>query len=147
VKPSTVFVFGIPAHDRSVLRLFYGKIRQRLAAVSQDSKSRSSVHEKEDPFSHLPVNVAEDGFDLYDGLSGYFDDVVDFEGKKARMEVSLVDLPPLLQVQLQVMIVSHFSKASLIVVPRGFNSTAKLCSHTSHKHMSNLERKSTWIVS
>ena len=38
-------------------------------------------------FPHLPVNVAEDGFDLYDGLSGYFlDDIVDFEGKKARME-------------------------------------------------------------
>jgi ubiquitin carboxyl-terminal hydrolase 25/28 len=84
-------------------RLFYGKIRQRLAAVSLDSKSRSSIHEKEDIFSNLPVNVAEDGFDLYDGLSGYFDDIVDFEGKKARMEVSLVDLPPLLQVQLQVM--------------------------------------------
>jgi ubiquitin carboxyl-terminal hydrolase 25/28 len=88
-----------------LLRLFYGKIRQRLAAVSQDnSKPRSSVHEKEDLFSNLPVNVAEDGFDLYDGLSGYFDDIVDFEGKKARMEVSLVDLPPLLQVQLQVII-------------------------------------------
>jgi ubiquitin carboxyl-terminal hydrolase 25 len=85
-------------------RLFYGKIRQRLAAVSQDSSSRPSVHEKEDLFSNLPVNVAEDGFDLYDGLSGYFDDIVDFEGKKARMEVSLVDLPPLLQVQLQVML-------------------------------------------
>jgi len=84
-----------------VKRLFYGKIRQRLATVSPDSKSRSSVHEKEDLFSNLPVNVAEDGFDLYDGLSGYFDDIVDFEGKKARMEVSLVDLPPLLQVQLQ----------------------------------------------
>ena len=71
--------------------------------MSPDNKSRSSVHEKEDLFSNLPVNVAEDGFDLYDGLSGYFDDIVDFEGKKARMEVSLVDLPPLLQVQLQVM--------------------------------------------
>ena len=71
--------------------------------MSLDNKSRASVHEKEDLFSNLPVNVAEDGFDLYDGLSGYFDDIVEFEGKKARMEVSLVELPPLLQVQLQVM--------------------------------------------
>jgi ubiquitin carboxyl-terminal hydrolase 25/28 len=60
------------------------------------------MHEKEDLFSHLPVNVTHDGVDLYDGLSRYFDDVVEFEGKKARMEVSLVDLPPLLQIQLQV---------------------------------------------
>nr|GAT59850.1 predicted protein [Mycena chlorophos] len=82
-----------------VKRLLYGKIRQRLA--SDDLQSRSSVHEKEDLFSHLPVNVNDDGVDIYDGLSAYFDDVVEFEGKKARMEVTLVDLPPLLQIQLQ----------------------------------------------
>lgn len=39
---------------------------------------------------------------MYDGLARYFDDVVDLEGSKKRMEVSLVDLPPLLQIQLQV---------------------------------------------
>jgi len=51
----------------------------------------------------LPVNVVdEDTTDLYDGLAGYFDDVVDFEGKKSRMEVTLVDLPPVLHIQLQV---------------------------------------------
>jgi ubiquitin carboxyl-terminal hydrolase 25 len=70
--------------------------------VSDENRSRYSVHEKEDLFSHLPVNVASDGVDLYDGLCRYFDDIVEFEGKKARMEVSLIDLPPLLQIQLQV---------------------------------------------
>ena len=64
--------------------------------------SRSTINEKEDLFSHLPVNVTSDGIDIYEGLSGYFDDVVEFEGEKRRMEVSLVDLPPLLQIQLQV---------------------------------------------
>ena len=78
--------------------MFYGKIRQRITG---HQPSRSSVHEKEDLFSHLPVNVTDDGVDIYDGLSGYFDDVVEFEGEKRRMEVSLVDLPPLLQIQLQ----------------------------------------------
>lgn len=73
-----------------------------MAAVASDGKSQSSVSIKEDLFSNLPVNVAEDGFDLYDGLSGNFDDIVDYKGEKARMEVSLVDLPPLLHVQLQV---------------------------------------------
>lgn len=84
-----------------VKRLFYGKIRQRLTAPEDDRRPKASVHEKEDLFSHLPVNVSEEGYDIYDGLSGYFDDVVEFEGKKARMEVTLVDLPPLLQIQLQ----------------------------------------------
>jgi ubiquitin carboxyl-terminal hydrolase 25 len=61
-----------------------------------------SIHEKEDLFSHLPVNVANDGIDIYDGLSKYFDDVVEYEGGKTRMEISIVDLPPILQIQLQV---------------------------------------------
>jgi ubiquitin carboxyl-terminal hydrolase 25/28 len=77
-------------------------MKQRLAVAVEDDRRKFTIHEKEDLFSHLPVNVAADGVDLYDGLSGYFDDIVDFEGKKARMEVSLVDLPPLLQIQLQV---------------------------------------------
>lgn len=63
--------------------------------------SRSSIHEKEDLFSHLPVNVTHDEVDIYDGLSAYFDDIVEYEGKRVRMEVSLVDVPPVLQIQLQ----------------------------------------------
>jgi ubiquitin carboxyl-terminal hydrolase 25/28 len=77
-------------------------MRQRVAVNPDERRSRLSVHEKEDLFSHLPVNVAEDGVDIYDGLSRYFDDVVEFEGKRAMMEVSLVDLPCVLQIQLQV---------------------------------------------
>ena len=61
-----------------------------------------SAHEKEDLFSHLHINVSDEGFDIYDGLGRYFDDIVEFNGVKKRMEVTLVDLPPLLQVQLQV---------------------------------------------
>ncbi|KAG2022705.1 ubiquitin C-terminal hydrolase Ubp2 [Coprinopsis cinerea AmutBmut pab1-1] len=86
--------------DSSIIkRLFFGKIRQRL--TSANLTSRASLHEKEDLFSHLPVNVTNDGVDIYDGLSGYFDDVVEYQGGKARMEVSLVDVPLLLQIQLQ----------------------------------------------
>ncbi|KAH7927253.1 cysteine proteinase [Leucogyrophana mollusca] len=93
---------GVEDKDSSIVkRLFYGKIRQRLTPIAEERRSRLSVHEKEDLFSNLPVNVAENGFDIYDGLSGYFDDVVEYEGSKAKMEVTLVDLPPLLQIQLQ----------------------------------------------
>ena len=70
--------------------------------MPENRSSRSSIHEKEDLFSHLPVNVSEEAIDIYDGLSRYFNDTVEFEGKKAHMEVSLVDLPPILQIQLQV---------------------------------------------
>ncbi|KAH7886262.1 hypothetical protein F5I97DRAFT_2027572 [Phlebopus sp. FC_14] len=84
-----------------IKKLFYGKLRQRITAVPDQRKPRSSVHEKTDLFSHLPVNVADSGIDIYDGLSGYFDDTVEYEGAKARMEVSLVELPLLLQIQLQ----------------------------------------------
>lgn len=49
----------------------------------------ASVHEKEDLFSQLLVNVADEGYDLYDGLSGQFDDVIEFGGNQARMETSL----------------------------------------------------------
>jgi hypothetical protein len=85
--------------------------------TAEDRRSRFSIHEKEDLFSHLPVNVAEDGVDLYDGLSRYFDDVVEFEGKKARMEVSLVELPPLLQIQLQVRLVLYGCRPILTFSP------------------------------
>jgi ubiquitin carboxyl-terminal hydrolase 25/28 len=94
---------GVPdsADKTSVVkRLFFGKIRQRLTGA-ETQQSRASIHEKEDLFSHLPVNVANDGIDIYDGLSKYFDDVVEYEGGKTRMEISIVDLPPILQIQLQ----------------------------------------------
>ncbi|KAK7686516.1 hypothetical protein QCA50_010114 [Cerrena zonata] len=86
-----------------VKRLFYGKKRQRLTDLGPgtDRRHQSSIHEKEDLFSHLHVNVSEEGYDLYDGLSRYFDDIVEFEGVKKRMDVSLIDLPPILQIQLQ----------------------------------------------
>ncbi|EJD03499.1 cysteine proteinase [Fomitiporia mediterranea MF3/22] len=89
---------------RSIVKsLFYGKIRQRLSVPPDAKKSKSSMHEREDYFSHLPVNVSEESFDLYDGLSGYFamEDDVDFEGTRAKMNVSLVELPPILHIQLQ----------------------------------------------
>ncbi|TFK41972.1 ubiquitin C-terminal hydrolase Ubp2 [Crucibulum laeve] len=81
------------------IRLFYGSRKQKLTDISDEAIELATP--KNDIFSHLPVNVSDDGIDIYDGLSGYFDDIVEYEGKKARMEVSLLDLPPVLQIQLQ----------------------------------------------
>jgi ubiquitin carboxyl-terminal hydrolase 25/28 len=83
--------------------LFYGKLRQRVTPLQDESKSSgSTTHTKDDVFSHLPVNVSLDSCDLYDGLGAYFEDTVEFDGQGAQMDVTLVDLPPILQIQLQV---------------------------------------------
>lgn len=140
-----IVLSGAVALHLSIGRLFYGKMRQRVAVTAEDRRSRYSIHEKEDLFSHLPVNVAEDGVDLYDGLSRYFDDVVEFEGKKARMEVSLVELPPLLQIQLQV-VPNHICMAPCLLFVREFNLTVKHSNHTSPRHMSNLGRLFIWTA-
>lgn len=60
------------------------------------------MSEKTDLFAQLLVNVSGEGTDIYDGLSGFMDDTVEFEGKKASMEVVLAETPPILQIQLQV---------------------------------------------
>lgn len=92
----------------TIKKLFYGKLLQRLSPIFDPTaspisfKSRAAtVREKEDLFSHLLVNVSDEGFDLYDGLSRYFEDEVEHAGKRSKMEVSLLDLPPILQIQLQ----------------------------------------------
>jgi hypothetical protein len=81
--------------------LFYGTLRQTISG-NDSTRSKKSSHEKTDLFAHLPVQVSDEGHDLYDGLSGYFDDLVEFEGRQQRMEVTLVDLPPIIQIQLHV---------------------------------------------
>ncbi|KAG8711513.1 ubiquitin-specific protease ubp2 [Ceratobasidium sp. 423] len=95
------------AGSGTIKKLFYGKLLQRLTPIIDPtsspttSKRLMTVNEKEDLFTHLPVNVSDEGFDLYDGLSGYFEDEVEYGGRRSRMEVSLLDLPPILQIQLQ----------------------------------------------
>ena len=81
-------------------RLFYGKIRQRILPCTVDEPSFD--HTREDLFSHLPVSVSDDGTDLYDGLGRYMDNAIEYQGRKAGMKVSVVELPLILQIQLQV---------------------------------------------
>jgi ubiquitin carboxyl-terminal hydrolase 25/28 len=97
-----VVCFIHATNPEQISSLFYGKSRQKISSMDTSNRSRSSLHEKEDIFSHLPVQVSDEGYDIYDGISTYFDDVVEFEGHRAQMEISLVDLPPVLQIQLQV---------------------------------------------
>ena len=74
--------------------LFYGKQIQRIQ-LADDALNPSGplIHEKEDLFSQLLVNVADEGYDLYDGLAGYFDDTVEFKGKQAQMEQGMLTPP------------------------------------------------------
>ena len=92
-------------------------MRQRITSVTEEDVKTGSIHEKEDIFSHLPVNVSEEGFDIYDGLAGYFEDYVEFEGRQAKMDVTLLELPPILQIQLQVMSLLLFYRKNHPHVP------------------------------
>lgn len=79
-------------------RLFYGKMRQRLEFEDHSE----AVRIQDEPFSYLLVDVAQEGRHLYDGLDMVFDSsFVSIDGKQAQRRISLVDVPPILQVQLQ----------------------------------------------
>lgn len=86
------------AGENVIKRLFFGKTRQILTPI--DSRGQAPTSEKSDIFGLLPVMISNTTLDIYDGLSTLFDDIVDRgDGGKARMELSLVDIPPLLQVE------------------------------------------------
>ena len=84
--------------------LFLGQTAQRLlrldATGSQATPQKKGEDEvKKEVFKVLPVNVLdEEGRDIYDGLDSFFDEEV-IDGRKRS--VTLLRLPPVLQVQLQ----------------------------------------------
>ncbi|KAF8262773.1 hypothetical protein EI94DRAFT_1773099 [Lactarius quietus] len=84
-----------------VKRLFYGTLRQRLIAPRQEGARAMSTHDSENVFSILPVSVSDEGYDIYDGLSSYFHSTAQLDSNTLSMEITLVDLPPVLQIQLQ----------------------------------------------
>lgn len=85
----------------SLNSLFYGKQLQRL--TFPDTKSSQPQRTKEETFAYLLVDVAGQTRDLYDGLDQVFDECeVEIEDSSAMREVSLTQVPPILQIQLQV---------------------------------------------
>lgn len=80
--------------------LFCGTTRQVL---DFEDSANLTTRVKEEPFSYLLVDVAQEGKDLYEGLDDAFaSSIVEIEGKKARRQDVLTELPPILQIQLQV---------------------------------------------
>lgn len=81
-----------------VQSLFYGTTLQTLEFETEEDAKRV----KEETFGYQLVDVAKDGNDLYDGLDAAFaPSIVDIEGKKAKRQDVLTQLPPILQIQLQ----------------------------------------------
>lgn len=81
-----------------VQSLFYGTTLQSLEFETEGEGKRV----KEETFGYQLVDVAKDGKDLYDGLDAAFTpSIVDIEGKKAKRQDILTQLPPILQIQLQ----------------------------------------------
>lgn len=83
--------------------LFYGQMRQFLDYLDPQSGSAVS-HTKVEEFTHIILDVGEEdkAKDLYDGLDEYFYVAnVEWENTQAQRHVTIVDLPPILQIQLQ----------------------------------------------
>ncbi|GAA5961224.1 hypothetical protein JCM3765_002875 [Sporobolomyces pararoseus] len=92
--------------NESLLKsIFYGKNRQKLSFRDADGGPTSDpIRSQEEPFFSLLVDVPPTSVDrdIYDGLDAVFDDtLVEIEGRSARRTVSLLQLPPVLQIQLQ----------------------------------------------
>lgn len=81
-----------------VKQLFYGKTKQTLESEQDGSNHR----EKTERFSNLLVDVAEGPRDLYDALDSYFgENVMKLEDGETRRTVTIAELPPVLQIQIQ----------------------------------------------
>ncbi|KAF8257036.1 hypothetical protein EI94DRAFT_1774682 [Lactarius quietus] len=84
-----------------VKRLFYGTLRQRL--IAPDRKGRGQCqHTIQKTFFYTSCQVSDEGYDIYDGLSSYFHSTAQLDSNTLSMEITLLDLPPVLQIQLQV---------------------------------------------
>jgi ubiquitin carboxyl-terminal hydrolase 25/28 len=89
-------------------RLFLGRTLQRLELVSPEvdadkSVRGPSIHIKREVFTILPIDVVEEGRDIYDGLDGFFDEEIltGSGGEPIRRTVTLTDAPVIMQIQLQ----------------------------------------------
>ncbi|KAH9019483.1 hypothetical protein EDB85DRAFT_2153698 [Lactarius pseudohatsudake] len=76
-------------------------VGERLIAPAPECARAVSTHDSENVFSILPVSVSDEGYDIYDGLSNYFHSTAQLDSNTVSMEITLVDLPPVLQIQLQ----------------------------------------------
>ncbi|SPO35998.1 related to UBP2 - ubiquitin-specific proteinase [Pseudozyma flocculosa] len=104
VDDNSAPLFEEASADEDLLsKLFLGKTCQQLELVEPDAAKGPSIHTKKEVFKILPVDVLEEGRDLYDGLDGFFDEetLIGSEGKPVRRTVTLLEPPPLLQIQLQ----------------------------------------------
>jgi ubiquitin carboxyl-terminal hydrolase 25/28 len=135
-------------HLPRIYSLFYGTLRQRLIAPPTHEGARAgSTHDSENVFSILPVSVSDEGYDIYDGLSSYFHSTAQLDSNTVSMEITLVDLPPVLQIQLQVSHVLGDPHTGLCVLmcDSECNGTARLASRGSRRRTSSLERRFAWI--
>lgn len=70
---------------------------QRLEFITDEP-----VRTQEEPFSYLLVDAAQEGRHLYDGLDMVFESsLVSIDDKQAHRRITLIDVPEILQIQLQ----------------------------------------------
>lgn len=80
-----------------IKNLFYGRTRQTLAFPNS-----AEMRTKEELFQNLIVNVADGDSDVYHALDEQFDvEQIELEGREAKRFLSIRELPPILQIQIQ----------------------------------------------
>lgn len=68
----------------------------------EDLSNPEPVRTQDELFAYLLVDVASEGRTLYDGLDMVFDSsIVSIDGSVAKKRMTLIDLPPILQIQMQ----------------------------------------------
>lgn len=114
VKPTGVDTDG---EQRDIIKeLFYGKTLQVLENADDGTNRR----EKTERFSSLLVDVADGPKDIYEALDSYFgEDIMALESGETRRSVTISELPPILQIQIQRV---QFDR----VLNRPFKSLARL---------------------
>ena len=93
----------LPADDTTasspIQHLFKGVSRQSLRLAGQSTE----VRHKEEHFSYLLIDIPHDGLDIYDGIDAAFSQsTVTLDDNEVERTDSLLRLPPILQIQLQV---------------------------------------------
>ncbi len=89
-----------------IKNLFYGKTKQELIPIETSSTTQTPKNkkkrEKEERFSSILVNVSDKPKTLYSALDYYFrGDSLRLEDGKVKRRLTISQLPPILQIQIQ----------------------------------------------
>ncbi|KAE8237086.1 hypothetical protein A4X13_0g8917, partial [Tilletia indica] len=90
----------LSSQQSGIERLFVGSSVQNVVPLAPAPEHRSSQQPKRESFNLIPINIAHDGCDVYDGLNSFFSDEK-IEDANVRCSTALQDPPAILQIQVE----------------------------------------------